>query len=127
MQRHLLIYDGQCPFCCRTARWLERLDWLGCLRCAPAHEAQEEAQRRGVSAAQLLEALHCLSGEGRVYRGAEALRFAGLRLPLLCVPALVLYVPGALWVAERVYRAVAARRQRLIPCSTGACPPGAAR
>lgn len=127
MQRHLLIYDGHCGFCCRVARGLQRLDWLGRLQCVAAAEAHAEARRRGVPVAQLLEALHCFSRQGRVYRGAAAVRFAGLRLPLLCLPALLLHLPGMLKVAEWLYRAVAARRYRWFSCPKGVCPPQSLR
>ncbi|WCJ59404.1 DUF393 domain-containing protein [Fontisphaera persica] len=123
MQQHHLIFDGHCPFCCRTVRWLQRLDWLGCLHCVPAHDAEMEARRRGVSMRQLLEAIHCFSAQGRIYRGAQALRFVGLRLPLLTLPALLLYLPGMLRAAEWLYRAVAARRSRLAGCCQANCPP----
>jgi predicted DCC family thiol-disulfide oxidoreductase YuxK len=122
MQRHLVIFDGQCPFCCRTVRWLQRLDWLRCLHCVPAHEAETEARRREVTMPQLMAAMHCFSAQGRIYRGAHALRFVGLRLPLLCLPALLLYLPGVLRVAEHIYRAVAARRYRLARCPQSHCP-----
>lgn len=123
MQKHRVIYDGGCPFCCRVARRLQRLDWLNRLQWLPAQEAEAEARARGVSAAQLLQALHCFSRQGRIYSGARALRFVGLRLPLLCLPALLLCLPGALAVAEKLYRAVAARRHGWGGCPKEACPP----
>lgn len=113
MTRHRVIYDGDCAFCCRMVRTLQRLDWLRCLDWVTAQAALPEAQARGVSAAQLNEALHCLAADGRVLAGAAALRFIGLRLPLLSLPALLLYIPGVLPLAERAYRAVAARRHCL--------------
>ncbi|MCX8155399.1 MAG: DUF393 domain-containing protein [Verrucomicrobiae bacterium] len=113
MAQHLLIYDGHCAFCTRMVRLLQQLDWLHHLHCLPAHAALSLAQTRGISPAHLQQALHCLAADGRVLAGAAALRFIALRLPLLCLPALLLFLPGALPLAERAYRAVAARRHCL--------------
>ncbi len=119
MVQHRVIYDGECAFCRRMVRAMRRLDWLNRLQWFPAQAAEAEAQARGIPPAQLNEALHCLAADGRVLAGAAALRFIGLRLPLLCLPALLLFLPGALPLAEHAYRAVAARRYCLGQCDAG--------
>ena len=70
-----------------------------------------------------MEAIHCVTLDGRVLRGARALRFIGLRMPLLAPIALVLWVPGVIWVAEKVYDCVSRNRHllsRVFGCK-GAC------
>ena len=60
-----------------------------------------------------MEAIHCVKTDGTVLRGARALRFIGLRMPLLTPLALVLWLPGVIWVAEWVYGCVSRNRHLL--------------
>ena len=71
-------------------------------------DAQEIAPQLGRE--DLLEAIHCVTPEGRVYRGARAIRFVGMRLPLLVPVALVLWIPGVIFLAEIIYRWVSRHR-----------------
>jgi len=71
----------------------------------------------------LMEAIHCVSTGGEVLRGARALRFIGLRMPLLLPMALVLWVPGIIWIAEAIYAGVSRNRHlisKVFGCK-GAC------
>ena len=63
-----------------------------------------------LSPEQLQEAIHCVTPEGRVYRGARAIRFVGMRLPLLVPLALFMWLPGVIWIAEIVYAWVSRNR-----------------
>ena len=49
----------------------------------------------------------------RIFRGARAIRFVGMRLPLLVPVALFLWLPGIIWVAERVYMSISRNRHIL--------------
>ena len=60
-----------------------------------------------------MEAIHCVPREGEVLRGARALRFIGLRMPLLTPVALVMWLPGVIWIAELVYGCVSRNRHLL--------------
>ena len=70
-----------------------------------------------------MEAIHCVGADGSVLRGARALRFIGLRMPLLVPMALVLWVPGIIWIAEGIYACVSRNRHlisKVFGCK-GAC------
>ena len=70
-----------------------------------------------------MEAIHCIAKNGRIYRGARALRFVGMRLPLMVPMALVLWIPGVILIAEKVYQMISRNRlvlSRLFGCK-GAC------
>ena len=91
-------------------RLLTWLDWRGALALVPlssplAHEVAPQLTRE-----ELIEAMHCVAQNGRIYRGARAIRFVGMRLPLLVPLALILWLPGVIWVAERVYAAISRNR-----------------
>ena len=70
-----------------------------------------------------MEVIHCVAVDGTVLRGARALRFIGLRMPLLVPLALVLWVPGIIWIAEVTYGCVSRNRHlisKVFGCK-GAC------
>jgi len=110
---HILLYDDTCPLCTFQMRLLTWLDWCNAFRLLPLSHPRAAEIAPHLQREELLEAIHCVSTRGRIYRGARAIRFAGLRLPLLVPLALVLWVPGVIWVAEKVYQWVARHRHVL--------------
>lgn len=122
-KRHLVIYDGDCPFCVFQIRLLTWLDWLDTVSFFPINEAHAARLALDVSREDLLEAIHCLAKDGKIYRGARCVRFVGMRMPVLVPFALALWFPGVIWIAEIVYRWVSRNRlvlSRLFGCR-GAC------
>ena len=99
-----------CTFQMRMLTWL---DWCDVARLSPVSDPATLQLVPGLTRQDLLEAIHCVPREGAVLRGARALRFIGLRMPLLVPMALFLWVPGVIWVAERVYAWVSRNRHLL--------------
>jgi len=112
-RRHVVLYDDACPLCRSQVRLLCRLDWFDRLRFVPLSASAGVAHAAGLTTDVMLEAMHLVAVDGTVLRGARAFRFAALRLPLLAPLALGLWIPGALWVAERVYAWISRNRYRL--------------
>ena len=94
-------------------RLLTWLDWFGKLALVPLTDPRAAEISPQLSRESLLEEMHCVAKSGRVYRGARCIRFVGMRLPLLMPIALVLWVPGVIWIAERVYAWVSRHRLRI--------------
>ncbi len=120
---NIVLYDDECSLCTFQMRVLRWLDWLNAVRLVPisAPEAAEIAPQ--LTRRDLMEAIHCVTPTGRVHRGARALRYVGMRMPLLVPMALVLWFPGLIWIAERVYAWVSRNRyflSRVFGCK-GAC------
>lgn len=92
-------------------RLLTWLDWFGRLALVPLDDPRAAAT--GISREALDEQMHCVTTKGRIYRGARCIRFVGLRLPLLIPLALFLWIPGVIWIAERVYAWISRNRHRL--------------
>lgn len=106
----LVLYDDECAFCRGQVRLLTRLDWLRLLAPLPASAPEAVNAAPGLTREALLEAVHCVTPGGRVYRAARAYRQLMLRVPLLAPLGLLLWVPGLIGVAETVYRWVARNR-----------------
>ncbi|MBU6401547.1 MAG: DUF393 domain-containing protein [Verrucomicrobia bacterium] len=107
---HIVIYDDQCPMCTFQMRVLTWLDWLHVVELLPLSHPRAAEVAPGLERASLLEAIHCVTADGRIYRGARCIRFIGLRLPLLVPVALFLWLPGVIWIAEKLYRWVSRNR-----------------
>ena len=111
--KHLVIYDGECSLCTFQIKLLTWLDWCHVLALQPVLDESTARLAPGLTREQLLEAIHCLSRDGRLYRGARCIRFVGLRIPLLVPLALILWFPGLIWIAERIYAWVSRHRYLL--------------
>src|SRR5262245_55259865 len=104
MKQHIVLYDDECPMCVFQMKVLSWLDWRNALALVPLSDPRAKEIAPQITREDLLEAIHCVTPAGRIYRGARAIRFVGMRLPLLVPVALVLWIPGVIWVAEIVYR-----------------------
>ena len=112
MTQHIILYDGECPMCVFQMKVLSWLDWFGVLALVPLSDPRAQAIAPQLTREDLLEAIHCVTPQGRIYRGARAIRFVGLRLPLLVPVALFMWIPGVILIAELIYRWVS--RNRLV-------------
>jgi len=118
---HLVLYDGECPLCTYQMRMITRLDWLHVFAPLPISDPRAQAVVPGVPREQLEEAIHCVTTEGKIHRGARCIRFVGMRLPLLAPVALFLWIPGVIQLAEVGYRWISRHRlhlSRLFGCKT---------
>ena len=109
----VVIFDGDCAFCQRSIRlgrrldWLSRIEWLA--RLSPGVQDRfpslkaNETQNRMVS----------IQPDGRMHGGFYAVRDIALQLPLTCLFALLLYIPGVHWLGEPAYRWIAKNRHYL--------------
>ena len=108
-----VLYDDACSLCTFQMKVLTWLDWRGALALVPLSDPRAQTIAPQLTRADLQEAIHCVTPEGSVYRGARAIRFLGLRLPLLVPVALGLWLPGVIWVAEIAYRWISRNRYLL--------------
>lgn len=113
LESHALLYDDGCPMCTFQMRGLTWMDWFNKLTMIPISHPKASELAPGISRENLLEAIHCVSRKGKIYRGARALRFIGMRLVLGVPMALFLWIPGVIWVAEKVYAWVSRNRHLL--------------
>ena len=110
---HIVLYDDECPLCTFQMRVLGWLDWLNATRLVPLSDPLAARIAPQLTRGDLLEAIHCVAGDGRIYRGARCIRFVGMRMPLLVPLALFLWLPGVIFVAEKIYSWVSRNRHLL--------------
>lgn len=107
---HLVLYDDHCPLCTFQMRLLTWLDWCNTASLVPVSSPRALLAAPRLTRDDLLSAIHCVTPAGKIYRGARAIRFAGMRMPLLVPLALFMWIPGVIWVAEKIYQWVANNR-----------------
>lgn len=117
--RGLLIYDGDCGFCTRTAVWLRR-------RLGPGYQIQPSQRlpnlaELGLDKRKVHEAAYWIDPDGRKHRGHRAILRAvrasgGLLGPLARLALIWPVDPMAAWI----YGVVARNRHRL-PGGTDHC------
>jgi len=110
MTQHIVLYDGECPMCTFQMKVLSWLDWFHTLALVPLSDERAHQIAPQLTREDLLEAIHCVTPQGRIYRGARAIRFVGMRLPLLVPVALFLWIPGVIQVAEIIYQHISRNR-----------------
>ena len=110
---HVVLYDDACPLCIFQMRVVTWLDWFDTVSLLPLSDPRAAGLAPRLSREALLEAIHCVARDGRIHRGARCLRFVGMRMPLAAPVALVLWIPGVIWIAERVYAGVSRNRHLL--------------
>jgi predicted DCC family thiol-disulfide oxidoreductase YuxK len=122
-RKHIVLYDSDCPLCTFQMKLITWLDWFSKVTLLPINDPRAAELASGLSREDLLEAIHCVTRDGVIYRGARAIRFLGMRMPLLVPLSLFLWLPGVIWIAEKVYMWISRNRlvlSRLFGCK-GAC------
>jgi predicted DCC family thiol-disulfide oxidoreductase YuxK len=113
MNQHLVLYDQDCPLCTFQMRVLTWLDWRNCLALVPLSSPRAQTAAQSLGAEELRAAIHCITRDGRIHRGARCIRFVGMRLPALVPVGLFLWIPGVIQIAEIIYRWVSRNRHVL--------------
>jgi predicted DCC family thiol-disulfide oxidoreductase YuxK len=110
---NVVLFDDGCPLCTFQMKLLTWLDWCNAVTLLPISDARAAQIAPQLSREDLLEAIHCITPEGRVHRGARCVRFVGMRMPLLVPVALFLWIPGVIYIAERIYMWISRNRHLL--------------
>lgn len=116
------MYDGICPVCLRSIRWLRRLDRNRRLEFLNARDWAAIAPRfPSLDREACLEEIHIVHPSGRTLRGFDAYRSLLWVLPWVALLAPILYFPGIPWIGRPLARAFARRRMgiRISPPGRG--------
>jgi predicted DCC family thiol-disulfide oxidoreductase YuxK len=109
-RQHVVLYDSDCPLCTFQMRLITWLDWFRTVVLLPINNPRAAQLAPQLTREQLMEAIHCIARDGTLHRGARCIRFIGLGMPLLAPIALFMYLPGVIWVAEKIYALISRNR-----------------
>ncbi len=121
-----LLFDGQCPFCCREVAWLMRRNHAGKLAAEDISAPDFEAAKYGLTQTEVEGVMHGVFPDGRVVTRLATFRAAyGLvGLGWLIAPT---NWPGLRWLADKGYGWFARNRVRIgnwlgkPSCENGRC------
>ncbi|MFM7185803.1 MAG: thiol-disulfide oxidoreductase DCC family protein [Planctomycetota bacterium] len=120
--RDTVLFDGHCRFCRGQIAALRRLDACGLLEFMSLHDPRVADEFPEIPPEQLLEEMVVVDRQGRIWRGASAVRYLSRRLVALWPLAVPLHVPGTLPLWRWLYRLVARNRHRIAgTCDDGGC------
>ena len=108
-----MLYDNECSLCTFQMKLLAWMDWGNRIALTPLSDPEVAGIAPSLTAEALREAIHCVTPSGRIYRGARAIRFVGMRVPPLWSLALFLWIPGVIFIAEIVYQWISRNRYLL--------------
>jgi len=74
--RFKLLYDGECPFCRREVRWLQRLNRHGHLAFEDVSLPEFDPELYRASREELFGVIHGVFPDGRIVRKVEVFRQA---------------------------------------------------
>ncbi len=112
-EQAVLIYDGNCPVCDGTVKWIRENEIGGSFEMLPCQSEQRRALFPEVNRSECMKALHLVLADGTVLVGEQALPniFTRLKGYRFAVPLFKL--PGAAALSRIAYRWFADRRYRI--------------
>lgn len=120
--RLVVLIDGGCPLCRRTARVLHAFDWLNRLTFADAtDEAVRERWAPGLNEAALLHEMYVVDETGARHAGYEGYLCIAVLVPVFWPFAVAGRLPGIRQAGHAAYRFIAARRERRGRCTDDGC------
>lgn len=122
--RHVVLYDGDCPFCSSQIRRLLALAKRGALEALSIRDPSIPERFPGLSAEALAREMHLVLPDGRVVAGFEAAVRAVATRPFPGALAYLYYVPGLRQLFDFAYAAIARNRYRIFgrkPCPDAWC------
>jgi predicted DCC family thiol-disulfide oxidoreductase YuxK len=120
--RWAVLYDGNCQICTSGAAQMRKMGGDK----VDLRDFQDPKNLEGlpeIPYADLMDKMHVVAPDGKIYKGAEAIARVATLTPILGKLALLYYVPGARQLADFGYAQIAKRRYRLNAkdCENGAC------
>jgi len=108
-----LIYDGTCPVCSGTVKWIRENEIGGSFEMTPCQSEQRRMLHPRINRAECMNAMHLVLPDGTVLAGERALPHILERMRGYRYAVLLFRLPGAAAVSRIAYRWFADRRYRI--------------
>jgi predicted DCC family thiol-disulfide oxidoreductase YuxK len=110
--RLVVVFDGDCRFCCRWIARLRRLDRADRLRLVAFQDPHLAEEFPALKGARLGEGIRAILPGGTIRVGADAVQEIARALPIARNLAWLYDVPGLNLAARIAYANISARRYR---------------
>ncbi len=123
LAKDIVLFDGQCKFCTKGIRSLQRLDFFNQLEFVSLHDPMVAIRFPDLTYDMLMDQMWIVGQNGKRYGGSDAVRYLTRRLPILYPFAPLLHFPGTSWFWRKAYQFVASRRYQIAgrECADGTC------
>jgi predicted DCC family thiol-disulfide oxidoreductase YuxK len=118
---YTLLYDDACRICTAQARGLIRYDIDHRIALLAIGSPAAHARYPQIAPKAAQRWMHIVGPDGRIWRGADAVRQALLLLPIGRALGALLYLPGAMLLAHPLYDWFARNRYRFGDVTADAC------
>ncbi len=106
----VLIYDGECPVCVKTAKWIDARSDPDAFEFLSCHSVELAMQFPRIEKSACLQAMHLVLPDGEVLIGERAAPEIILRLRAYRWAAALFRLPGAGILSRAFYRWFAKHR-----------------
>jgi predicted DCC family thiol-disulfide oxidoreductase YuxK len=118
---YTLLYDGACRICTAQAHGLLRYDSEHRIALLALGSPAIRARYPQIVPVDAQRWMHIVGPDGRIWRGADAVRLALLLVPLGRALGALLYLPGAMRLARPLYNWFARNRYRFGGYTAASC------
>jgi predicted DCC family thiol-disulfide oxidoreductase YuxK len=108
-----LIYDGSCPICSGTVKWIKENEIENSFMLLPCQTKETADRFPGIERAACMKAMHLVLPDGSVLVGEQALPEILSRLKRYRFAALLFRLPGSRTISRIAYRWFADRRYKI--------------
>jgi len=118
-----VLFDGQCPLCIRSMIRLKYFDWFDRLAFSDVTQRWSSLAITypDRTLADYLQEMYVILPNGTEYKGYFAFREILKYVPPLWPLRTLFYLPFASTLGPKIYKFVAARRQRSLRCTVDSC------
>jgi predicted DCC family thiol-disulfide oxidoreductase YuxK len=109
-ERATLIYDGNCPICSGTVKWIRENEEEGAFEMLPCQSDRMDLEYPEVKRDACMQAMHLVLPDGKVFVGERAMPEIFLRLKRYRFAVTFFKLPGAQTFSRIAYRWFADRR-----------------
>ncbi len=113
MKKAVLIYDGACPVCSGTVKWIRENEAGDSFEMLPCQSGDLGDRFASIRRSECMKAMHLVLPGGAVFIGEKALPEILKRLRRYRFASLLFKLPGAGILSRFVYRWFADRRYRI--------------
>ena len=112
-RKPVIVYDGECSFCCRQIERLRSRDRQGLFEYSPRLKPGLEDRFPALADADFNTGMRLIERDDRLYVGAEAIYEITRRLKPWKWIAWIYRIPGLTQLFRAIYAWIAANRHRL--------------
>lgn len=112
MNKHVVVFDGDCGFCKSSVNVIRKLDWLKKISYIPFQQEGVFNKYKFLTKEMCSKELFLILPSGKCYGGYDAFNRILLILPITFLFSWFFFLPGIIQVGKWTYKLIAKNRHR---------------